>query len=439
MNECPYCGFQNSDNTHICLNCASILKQKCRKCNSEVPFGNRFCGKCGAPVEAIDAAPREQSSPASSGMTMQERILRDMRTKMPSSMVNKFMQGSRELYGQRREVTVLIVEIANFLSISREIDSETAYLAVDEIVHLLADVVYKYEGTIDKYSGNGMIALFGLPLNHENDPERAVRAALEMLYNMGELGDYLIDHYQHGFEIQIGINTGSVIAGVMSDQQHLEYTIIGDTMHLATHLQRTANPGNILVSFSTYQRTRPIIDYKSLPPLQLEGVSEVTMVYQPLGVRVTPGQVRGLLGLQVPMIGRREQMDKLIEIFNQGIDTNTSEIVFCSGEAGIGKSRLVVEFRNYLSTRRVTMIQGTCALYMRITPYRVVADILRNILGISELDPIHEQHKILRQHLEQFDLDRSDILPYLMHVLGILHLDPVLEVRIKFIRTIHAA
>ncbi len=433
MNDCPHCGFQNPDGIHICLNCASSLKLKCPKCNAEVPFGNRFCGQCGAPIEATDAVPHEQSPASSSNMNMQERMLRDLRTKMPSAMVNKFIQGSRDLYGQRREVTVLDVEIANFLSITKELDSETIYLAVDEIVHLLADLVYKYEGTIDKYSGNGMMALFGLPLNHENDPERSVRAALEMQYSMSQMRGHLIDRYQHDFQIQIGINTGAVIAGYMNDQQHLEYTVIGDTVHLASQLQRSANPGNILVSFSTYQRSRPIFDYQSMPSLQLKGISEPTKVFQPLGIRLTPGQVRGLPGLQVPMIGRREQLDKLVEVFKQVIGTNSSEIVLCSGEAGIGKSRLVAEFRNYLSTHPVTLVQGTCALYMRITPYRVVADVLRNILGISELDPINEQRKILQRHLEQFGLDRNDILPYMMHVLGILHSDPVLEVRIKLL------
>jgi predicted ATPase/class 3 adenylate cyclase len=433
MNVCPHCGFQNPDGIHICLNCASSLKLKCQKCNAEVPFGNRFCGQCGAPVEVINIAPKEPSSASSSNINMQERMLRDLRTKMPSALVNKFIQGSKDLYGQRREVTVLDVEIANFLSISKELDSETIYLAVDEIVHLLADVVYKYEGTIDKYSGNGMMALFGLPLNHENDPERAVRAALEMQYSMTQLSDHLIDRYQHNFQIQIGINTGAVIAGYMSDQQHLEYTVIGDTVHLASQLQRSTNPGNILVSFSTYQRSRPIFDYQSMPLLQLEGNSGPTRVFQPLGIRLTPGQVRGLPGLQVPMIGRREQLDQLIGVFKQVISNNTSEIILCSGEAGIGKSRLVAEFKNYLADHPVTMVQGTCALYMRITPYRVLADVLRNILGISELDPINEQRKILQRHLEQFGLDRNDILPYMMHVLGILHSDPVLEVRIKLL------
>ncbi len=433
MNDCPHCGFQNPEGIHICLNCASSLKLKCQRCNAEVPIGNRFCGQCGAPIQTTVEAPREPSQFSPSNMKMHERMLRDLRTKMPSAMVNEFIQGSKELYGQRREVTVLDVEIADFLSISKVLDSETIYLAIDEIVHLLADVVYKYEGTIDKYSGDGMMALFGLPINHENDPERAVRAALEMQYSMSQLRDHLIDRYQHDFQIQIGVNTGAVIAGFMRDQQHLEYTVIGDTVHLASQLKRSADPGNILVSFSTYQRSRPIVDYQSMPPLHLDKVSEPANVFQPLGIRSTPGQLRGLPGLQVPMVGRREQLDQLSGVFKQVIGTNSSEIVFCSGEAGIGKSRLVAEFGNYLASLPVTMVQGTCALYMRITPYRVLADILRNILGISELDPINEQRKILQQYLEQFGLDRNDILPYMMHVLGILHSDPVLEVRINLL------
>ncbi len=433
MNECPHCGFQNSDTTHICLNCATTLKIRCRKCNAEVPNTDRFCGKCGSPIEAGSSANHEAPAPATAGMTMQERMLRDLRAKMPTSMVNRFMQGSRELYGQRREVTVLMVELANFAAVLREVDSEVIYLAVDEIIHLLADIVYKYEGTIDKYSGHGIVTLFGLPLNHENDPERALRAALEMTYKIGQMVDDLARRYGYPFQIHVGINTGSVIAGSMSGQQHLEYTVIGDTLHLASSLLKAAEPGAILVSFSTYQRTRPIINFQNLPPIPVEGAVDQAMVYQPTGVHSTPGQVRGLPGLQVPMIGRREHLDRLIDIYQRGLDASSSEIVFCSGEAGIGKSRLVAEFRKHLSTQRVIMAQGTCALYMRITPYRVVADILRNILGISELDPIQEQRKVLRQHLEQFDLDRSDILPYLMHVLGILHSDPVLDVRIKLL------
>ena len=433
MNDCPYCGFKNPDGIHICLNCASSLRVKCPKCNAEVQSGNRFCGQCGAPLGATIAPQGEQSSTPSSNVNLQERMLRDLRGKMPSSMIDKFMQASKDLFGQRREVTVLDIEIADFQSISEELDSEVIYLAVDEIVHLLAEVIIKYEGTIDKYSGKGMMVLFGLPINHENDPERAVRAALDMQYSMSQLHEKLIGRYNHDFQLKIGINTGAIIAGYMSDQQHVEYTVVGDTIHLTSQLQQSASPGNILVSFNTYQRSRPIFDYQSMPALQLAGTSEQIKVFQPLGSRLTPGQVRGLPGLQVPMVGRREQLDQLVGAFKKVINTNSSEIVLCSGEAGIGKSRLVAEFRTFLAAQPVTVAQGTCALYMRIAPYRVLADVLRNLLGISELDPIHEQKKILQRYLEQYDLDRNDILPYIMHVLGILNADPVLEVRIKLL------
>ncbi len=433
MNDCPHCGFQNPDGIHICLRCASALKRTCPNCSAEVPFGNRFCGQCGARLqpEGVEAS-APASSPASAG-NLQERMLKNLRANMPSSLANKFTQASKELYGQRREVTILFVAVADFATVSQKLDGETIYLAVDEIVHLLAGIIYKYEGTIDKYTGNGLMALFGIPLNHENDPERAVRAALDMQFGIQQLRARLLERYKYDFKLQIGINTGSVIAGYISDQQHVEYTVIGDTVQLASQLHKTAAAGNILVSFSTYQRSRPIFDYQNQPALQLEGVSEPVKAFQPLGLRLKPGQVRGLPGLQAPMIGRSEQLQALIEIFKEDISHNTSQIVLCSGEAGIGKSRLVVEFREFLAAYPANMVVGTCAAYMRITPYRVVADVLRNLLAISELDPIADQRKVLRQRLEQLGLDRNDILPYLMHVLGILQSDPMMEVRIKLL------
>ena len=115
--------------------------------------------------------------------------------------------------GKEREVTILIVEITDHASLSQTLDSETIYLATDEIIQLLANVIYKYEGTIDKHTGSGLMALFGIPLNHENDPERAVRASLEMQQSLAQIRPMLLEKYKHDFGIQIGINTGSVIAG----------------------------------------------------------------------------------------------------------------------------------------------------------------------------------------------------------------------------------
>lgn len=433
MGKCPNCSFQNPDGLNICLNCASTISYYCPQCNALIPPENRFCGQCGAPLEIPDISSIDHVPPAQPKTLNQEQLLRDLHKKMPAAMVEKFIQSSRDLYGQRREITVLDVEISNSQELTDRLDSETIYLAMDEMIRPLADIAYKYEGTIDKCSVNGMTVMFGLPINHENDPERAVRAALDMQHQINQIQSALLKRYNADFSIQIGINTGSVIAGYMNEQQHIEYNVVGDTLRMAAQLKKYASPEGILVSFTTYQRTRPVIDYQTGAAIRFEESEAPVKTYRPLGVRMSPGQLRGLPGMQVPMIGRRELLDRLVEVYNQVSSTHNSEVVLCSGEAGIGKSRLVAEFSNYLLNQPVNVFRGTCALYMRITPYRVLGDVIRNMLKISEGDPYIKQRRALQQRLEEMDLDRSDILPYMMHVLGILHSDPVLEVRIQLL------
>jgi predicted ATPase/class 3 adenylate cyclase/uncharacterized protein HemY len=430
MNACPFCGFQNPEEIHICLRCASSLNRSCPQCGASIPAGNRFCGQCGARLEETNPL-KVQEEPTHPDGNLQDRMLKDLQARMPTTLSSKIARATNEMLGQRREVTVLFVDIANFSLASKSIDSEDLYLAVDEIMQLLASAVYKYEGTIDKFTGDGLMALFGIPLNHENDPERAVRAALDMQQILKEHREQLKDRYHYEFHIRIGINTGSVIAGYLGDQKHLEYTVIGDTVNLASRLEMAAEPGQILVSFSTYQRSRPIIDYQTLPSLNLKGFPDSTPAYRPLSVRLEPGQVRGLPGLQVPMIGRSTDLDRLIQAFKQVSSDKNSLVALVSGEAGIGKSRLIAEFHNQFHGQPVSIFQGTCAAYMRITPYRVVADILRNIIHVSELDSEKVQRDALQRHVEMLGLSHTDILPYLLQVLGLLRTDPVLEVRIK--------
>ena len=363
----------------------------------------------------------------------QEIMLQNLRARMPSSLTNKIKRMAPDMVGQRREVSVLFVDIAEFATASRQLDSEDIYLALDEIMHLLADVIYKYEGTIDKFTGDGLMALFGIPVNHENDPERAVRSALEMQSVLKPLQLRLKNKLNFDFDIRVGINTGLVIAGSLGGEQHMEYTVIGDTVNLASRLESTAEPGTILVSFNTYQRTRPIVNYKRLPTLELEGWEQPIRIYRPLNIRLKPGQVRGLPGLQVPMVGRRENFFQL----HRGLDLVRQEqdrlIILCSGEAGMGKTRLVAEFRNSLADQSVDVFLGTCASYMRTTPYRVISDLIRNMLTISEMDSEQVHKEALRKHLEGVGLEYRDILPYLLNVLGFAQSDPMLEARLQML------
>lgn len=178
---------------------------------------------------------------------------------------------------ERREVTVLFVDVTDFTATSSRLDSEDVYVFIDEAMRLLAAVVAEYDGTIDKFTGDGLMALFGAPRAHENDADRAVRAAWEMQRVVRPLRQRL--QAQHGFEfrIRIGVHTGEVVAGRIGNSDHREYTVIGDTVNLAARLQAAAEPDSVVVSASTHDRTAANFRYDPLPPLTLgaEGASDL--------------------------------------------------------------------------------------------------------------------------------------------------------------------
>jgi len=205
MTDCPHCGFQNPEGIHICLDCASSLHKICSNCGSESAVTAACCDQCGLEYGDKDFAQAEEKSAASS-INLHKRMLKDLRSKMPANLINKFSQASKDLYGQKKEVTVLIVEIVGVQPSANSLDGESLYFAVDHIVQHLSHVVFQYEGTIDKYSSNGIMALFGIPINHENDPERAVRAALEMQQGMFQLKAQLMERFGIDFQLKIGIN-----------------------------------------------------------------------------------------------------------------------------------------------------------------------------------------------------------------------------------------
>jgi predicted ATPase/class 3 adenylate cyclase len=433
MKNCPECGFQNPIDLHICLRCAAILLQICQACGAEVSPNNKFCGQCGAQVKDSSRPETPKSSSIQNRLNVQEQLLRNLRAMIPSSLVQKITQSySNQLHGQRREVTILCVKIANLEEADDRIDSEGLFLAIDHIMQFLTRVVYKYEGTIDQFSGQGLTALFGIPLNHENDPERAVRTAFEMLHEINQSQADLNAQFNFTFQLSFGINTGSVIVGEMGSQQHVEYTVIGDTVNLANSLQDTADLGQILVSFNTYQRASHVFEFQS-QQIKSSREKEALTVYQPMRLRYKLGQVRGLPGLRVPLVGRMDDINLMQSETDDAIANLQSHIILISGEAGLGKSRLVAEFINAQKESKVTSYWGTCAAYMRITPYRLIADVIRNILAVSELDPIDQQNEALQKFLTQIGLTQQDILPNLLHVLGLLHSDSVAEARLRLL------
>lgn len=424
MRICAACGHRNSDDVGFCVNCAAALARPCARCGQPIPPGNKFCGNCGArqPEPASPAPPPSDQTPALN--------LKGLRAMMPQTLARKISAAAPTTLGERREVTVLFVDIADFTARTHQLDSEDVYLFVNEALRLLVDVVYRYEGTIDKFTGDGLMALFGAPVAHENDPERAVRAALDMLTALHPLQARI--RQRHNFEVQvrIGINTGPVVAGQVGSDLHMEYTVLGDTVNVASRLQTAADPGTILVSEETYQRTQRLLQYQPLTEVVVKGLTEPLRAARPVAIIARPGRLRGLEGMYVPMIGREAHLGRLVDALDEIRRTGHSQVALITGEAGLGKSRLVAEFRRACESG-VAVFEGTCLAYARSRPLWLVADLLRNMLGVGEADPEQNQKQSVRAFLERQGLDYEELGGYLLYTLGLEHSDPALQAKLS--------
>jgi class 3 adenylate cyclase len=420
---CTTCGHQNPMGVEVCLNCAAALGTDCPVCGQGVPAGSKFCVQCGAslPERELAAASLQRS----------EEVRQNLQALMPTALARKISAASSEILGERRDVTVLFVNVTNCTATVFEVDDEDSFQFIDEALRLLVDVVYRYEGSIDKFTGDGLVALFGAPVAHENDPERAIRAALEMQAVIQLWQTRTSQLHDADFQMRIGINTGQVIAGKVGNDLHMDYTVIGETVNLAYHLELVAEPGTILVSPETYQRARSLFEFKALPPLTIDWLPQPIQAFHPLHLQQTSGLESGVSGMQASLIGRANELARLQNAMSEVQAGGQSRVAMVTGEAGVGKSRLVAEFRRWLHTSDVRLYRGSSLTYARSAPLWLAADLLRDIVQLSETDQGDRQRETLRAYLAALDLAGSDILPYLAHVLGLAVAEPQLEARVR--------
>lgn len=351
--------------------------RQCPICQRFIPEDHRFCGYCGAQLDSATQAERA---------------------------------------GSQREATVLFLDVTNFTAASHTMDSEQVFAWVDETMRLLAAVVDRYEGHVNKFTGDGLMALFGVPRAHENDPERAVHAALEMQQILAPLRARVSDERGFDFQVRIGINTGPMVAGTIGGERHSEYTVLGDAVNLASRLEKAALPGTTLVSASTYARTAPLFAYEAQPPLQVKGVAEPLQTYRPLGPAAQPGSLRGIRGLTARLVGRDHDLERLRLLLAALCADGRRRVASVSGAAGIGKSRLVAELRAAAAPLPLRFCGCACLSHTRDSPLYLAGELLRAVIG-APARPADASGA-----LEAFARARSlppEVRPYLAYALGI--------------------
>jgi class 3 adenylate cyclase/tetratricopeptide (TPR) repeat protein len=306
----------------------------------------------------------------------------------PKHLADKILTSRSALEGERRQVTVLFADIAGFTSLAEKLDPEEVHGIINHYFEIVTAEVHRFEGTINQYTGDGVMALFGAPIAHEDGPRRAVHAALAIQRGLAAYSRELEHERGFGIHMRIGLNTGTVVVGKIGDDLRMDYTAVGDTTNLAARLQQIAEPDQVLLSDATYKLVSGFFETVDHGNVQVKGHESLIHVHEALRTRARKSGLaaaaeRGL----TPLVGRQREVDALLELFER-TKTCQGQVVFIVGEAGIGKSRLVYEFRRQLAERKqsAAWMEGRCVSFGQSIPFLPVVDQLRDALGIGEHD-----------------------------------------------------
>ena len=322
------------------------------------------------------------------------------------------MKATDSMQGERRLVSILFCDVTGSTAMAKDLDPEDWAEVMHEAFDYLIAPVYRYEGTLARMMGDGIMAFFGAPLAHEDDAERAVLAGLAILKEIKPFGAQVQAEYGFEFNVRVGVNTGHVVVGNIGSDLAMEYTAMGDTVNMAARMEETAEPGTVQVSQETYKLIAPLFEVEALDGVEVKGRKELVQTYRIVAPKAEPGNVRGIEGLSSPLVGRSREIDRLQEILRE-LQQGRGGIVFLIGEAGLGKSRLIEELqRDWLEGGRDqrSWIRSRAISYDAHQPYGLLRDHLRSAHGIAPDDtPQDARDKIqaLVQSLREDIQDRS--------------------------------
>ena len=421
--KCPKCQFENPERMKFCGKCGTKMEFICPKCNFSNPTEFSFCGKCGHNLKEPTTAP-DYSEPQSY---------------TPKFLADKILTSRSSIEGERKLVTVLFADVANFTSLSEKLDPEEVHQIMDGCFKILMDEIHKFEGTINQFTGDGVMALFGAPIAHEDHAQRACLASLSIQRASEKYGEKLKDEGDIDFKMRIGLNSGPVIVGSIGDDLRMDYTAVGDTVNLASRMESLAKPGGVLVSANTYKIAHDFFEFESQGKLAVKGKEEPQEAFE----LIKKGDVDSRIGASVAkgltmFVGRKNFIAALMEAYEK-VQSGSGQVVSIVGEAGIGKSRLTLEFRKKLPPNETTWLEGRCIHYGGSMAYLPILEILRSYFDINEGDREYVLKKKLEDRILTLDERLKNTLSPFQELLSVkvdneayLQLEPTVKKLRKF-------
>ncbi len=311
---------------------------------------------------------------------------------MGADLLERFRVAGLNAAGQKRNVTILFVDLSGFTVLSQILGTEDVYVMIQQFTSLLIKDVYKYDGMVDKMMGDGLMAIFGAPIANENSPEMALRSANDMQLDIHQFSEQINEKYYQQFKkpidlsLHIALHYGEVIVGGIGSNLLMNYTAIGDTVNLAHRLLEVSAPGVMLVSQQVYQQTKHLAEYKSVGPYKLKGIDEPTFALEFIALKETPSKGKTDIEISSPIVGRENELAQLAEVTESIQYAGKGQVLLIEGEAGIGKSRLLNEYEKYLAKNQIKPIIGHCYTYKKTIQYWVLQDILRHYFNAGKMD-----------------------------------------------------
>jgi class 3 adenylate cyclase/tetratricopeptide (TPR) repeat protein len=343
----------------------------------------------------------------------------------PRHLADKILTTRSALHGERKQVTVLFADVAGFSTLAERLEPEDVHTLMDGCFDILTQQVHAYEGTINQFTGDGIMALFGAPIAHEDHAVRALHAALGIQAAMQAYSHTVQQRWGMPFQMRLGLNTGTVVVGRIGDDLRMDYTAQGDTVNLAARMQQMAPPGAIWVAEATYRAAGATFEWQVLAPMTVKGKATPVAVYALRRGREVRSRFEAVVrrGL-TQFTGRDSELERLLAAWRQA-QQGQGQVVSVIGEAGLGKSRLVYEFKERLASEGAPYVEGTCFTYGDTISYLPFLGMVRALCGVAESDAESVATLQINTHLATLELEPSAVAPYLHNLLSLTIEDAV--------------
>jgi len=405
VTRCPHCGHENRPQAKFCEECAAPLARRCANCGSELTARAKFCPECAHPtgVAATTSTPRFASPDSYTPKHLAERIL----------------TSKAALEGERKQVTVLFADLKGSMELLADRDPEEARKLLDPVLERMMEAVHRYEGTVNQVMGDGIMALFGAPLAHEDHAVRACYAALRMQESVKRYAEGVRRVEGVPIRIRVGLNSGEVVVRAVGSDLHMDYTAVGQTTHLAARMEQLAEPGTALLTPATLALCEDFVQVKSLGLMRVKGLAEPMETYEltganPVRSRFHAQAARGL----TKFVGRTNEMVQLgdaLDLARRG----RGQVVAVVGEPGVGKSRLFWEFTHSHRTTDCLVLEAASVSYGKATTYFPVIELLRSYFQIEPRDDVRRIREKVTGKLLSLDRALEAALPALLAILDV--------------------